>query len=101
MPQEALPDNWSFRLTTDRQQVMAAIKAARKEEGVWPQEHLLWELHPVMQWLLDRLLVRFGRHEAPLILAPKLGENTAVCSFKELSLTCAVSPSSPIGWGCA
>ncbi len=82
MPQEALPDNWSFRLTTDRQQVMAAIKAARKEEGVWPQEHLLWELHPVMQWLLDRLLVRFGRHEAPLILAPKLGENTAVLLFQ-------------------
>jgi hypothetical protein len=26
-----------------------------------------------MEWLTDRLLVRFGRHEAPLIIAPKLG----------------------------
>jgi superfamily II DNA or RNA helicase len=84
MPVEALPANWEFRLTTDRQQVMAAIRAARKQEGTWPQEHLLWELHPMMEWLLDRLLVRFGRHEAPLILAPRLGPQTVILLFQAI-----------------
>ena len=40
---------------------MGAIAAARKEEGVWPQLQLFWEMRPVMDWLLDNLLVRFGR----------------------------------------
>ena len=38
-----------------------------KRKGEWPEEQLFWELHPVMDWLLDKLLVRFGRHEAPVI----------------------------------
>lgn len=84
MPDEAIPANWEFRLTSDRQQVMDAIRAARKVEGEWPSEHLLWELHPVMEWLLDRLLVRFGRHEAPLILAPQLGPDTAILLFQAI-----------------
>ena len=84
MPDEALPDDWLFRLSTDRAQVMAAIQAARKEEGVWPRLHLLWDLHPVMNWLVDRLLVRFGRHEAPLILAPQLGPNSAILLFQAI-----------------
>lgn len=72
IPREAIPADWQFRLTTDRQRLMERIKAARKQSGEWPAEQLFWELHPVMDWLLDRLLVRFGRHEAPVIIAPPL-----------------------------
>lgn len=70
LPQEAVPDDWIFHLTGDRQQVMEAMAQARRQEGVWPQAQLFWELHPAMEWLLDRLLVRFNRHEAPLVVAP-------------------------------
>ncbi len=72
MPDEALPPHWIFNLTTDRQRVMKAIAAARREENAWPGVHLFWELHPVMEWLVDKLLVRFGRHEAPVIITRTL-----------------------------
>jgi hypothetical protein len=52
--------------------VIAAIAEARKRAGEWPAEQLFWELHPVMDWLMDKLLVRFGRHEAPVLISPRL-----------------------------
>jgi len=82
MPQEAVPDNWCFRLTTDRQRVMKAIAEARKKEGEWPQVQLFWELHPVMDWLVDKLVVRFGRHEAPVILTPHLKPEHPILLFQ-------------------
>jgi hypothetical protein len=82
VPQEVIPTDWTFRLTTNRQRVMEAIAEARKREREWPQLHLFWELHPVMEWLTDKLLVRFGRHEAPLIITPHLDEKTAILLFQ-------------------
>ena len=75
-------NNWSFYLTTDRQRMMQAMDAARTKENTWPVEQLFWELHPVMQWLLDRLLVQFGRHEAPVIVAPALDPSDTIVLFQ-------------------
>jgi ERCC4-related helicase len=72
IPQEAIPLDWTFRLTTDRKRVMKAIAEARKREGEWPLEQLFWELHPLMDWLVDKLLVRFGRHEAPVLITQNI-----------------------------
>jgi ERCC4-related helicase len=82
IPQEAIPADWTFCLTTDRTRVMKAIAEARKHEREWPQAQLFWELHPVMEWLTDKLLVRFGRHEAPVILTPKLGKKEVILLFE-------------------
>lgn len=78
LPQEAIPSDWRFHLTTDRQRVMRAIEEARRKEGEWPREQLFWELHPVMEWLMDRLLVRFSRHEAPVVLTRQLGAHDSI-----------------------
>ena len=86
LPREALPKGREFLLTTDRDRVQKAIGEARKRakegESSWPREQLLWELHPVMQWLLDKVMCRFQRHEAPLIVAPKLGKGRAAYLFQ-------------------
>ncbi len=82
IPQEAIPRDWTFRLTTDRSRMMQAMADARRKEGEWPQEQLFWELHPVADWLMDKLLVRFGRHEAPLIETPKLPAGERIYLFQ-------------------
>jgi hypothetical protein len=82
VPQEAVPGDWNFRLTTDRKRVMKAIADARKEEKAWPKEQLFWELHPVMDWVLDKLLVRFGRHEAPVILSKTMTDPQPIFLFQ-------------------
>ena len=78
LPRDVFPKGREFLLTTDRSRVQRAIAEARKRakqgETTWPREQLLWELHPVMQWLLDKVMCRFQRHEAPLIMATKLGK---------------------------
>jgi len=86
LPREALPKGKYFELTTDRQRVQKAISEARRRakegESSWPKEQLLWELHPVMQWLLDKVMCRFLRHEAPIIMTPKLGKGWASYLFQ-------------------
>lgn len=82
IPREAIPKDWIFQLTTDPTRVMAAIDEARKEEKEWPRWQLFWKLHPVMDWLVDKLLVRFGRHEAPVIISSSLPEDELIYLFQ-------------------
>jgi superfamily II DNA or RNA helicase len=56
-----------LKLTADRQRVMRALDDARKKDGDWPEWQLLWEQHPVCEWLDDSLLATFERHEAPVL----------------------------------
>src|SRR6185503_16569150 len=65
LPPEALPDDGRLHFTTDRQRVKDAIRRSRAEEQRWPDVHLLWDLHPVMEWLTFKLLVTFQRSQAP------------------------------------
>ncbi len=67
LPPEVIPDDRHLHLTTDRGRVKAAIRNTRAEDRKWPDIHLLWELHPVVEWLNLKLLVAFGRHQAPVI----------------------------------
>lgn len=71
LPTEAIPDDGRIRLCADRARVKKAIEDCRSEERSWPSLHLLWDLHPVMQWLLQKLLVAFGRREAPVMTLPE------------------------------
>jgi ERCC4-related helicase len=82
IPDEAIPKDWMFSLTTDRDQVKRAIDEARRLERQWPRQQLFWEVHPVMIWLMDRLLVRFGRHEAPLIISNRMAASDSIFLFQ-------------------
>jgi superfamily II DNA or RNA helicase len=54
-------------LTTDRKALNREIIRCRSEEGLWPRLHLLWELHPALRWMQDKLLGKFGRNQAACI----------------------------------
>ena len=56
-----------LKLTADRSRVMTALEAARRKQGAWPEWQLLWEQHPVCEWLDDTLVAAFDRHEAPVL----------------------------------
>jgi hypothetical protein len=67
LPGEAVPEDGRLHLTTNRDLVKKAIKDSRAEESSWPHIHLLWDLHPVMEWLNFKLMVAFGRKQAPAV----------------------------------
>ncbi|MDP2647593.1 MAG: helicase-related protein [Desulfobacterales bacterium] len=77
LPREIWPESGEFVLSADRDRIMAEIQRTRKEEDTWPKLQLLWDLHPLMRWLNDKLLAVFGRQQAPVVTLPgklKAGE---------------------------
>ena len=67
-PEEILAnESGHFCLTTDRKALNREIIRCRSEEGLWPRLHLLWELHPALRWMQDKLLGKFGRNQAACI----------------------------------
>lgn len=71
LPKEVLPDNGYFQLTDDNNRVQESIRnAALNPNSTWPQLQLLWELHPVVQWMEEWAISSFGRHSAPVLYLP-------------------------------
>lgn len=75
LPKEVLPEHRKFELTARKDIVQRAIRdAASNPNSSWPAHQLLWELHPVMQWMEDWAIGAFGRHAAPVVHVPFLPE---------------------------
>jgi hypothetical protein len=87
LPDEALPGkNDPFLLTGSPKMITEEIsRALESDDGAWPRWQLLWEQHPIVEWLLDVLSASYARHEAPLLLIPSLGEGVAHFLFSTLA----------------
>jgi len=68
LPREIWPENGVFTLTLNKELLKDELVRSRSEEGHWPEVTLLWEQHPVVKWLSDKVQGIFGRHEAPVVL---------------------------------
>ena len=44
-------------------------QARRSEDSQWPEIGYLSPLHPLVDWLVDKVLVGVGRNEAPILIA--------------------------------
>lgn len=78
LPREVWPKDGYFVLSPDQKIINQEIKASRKSESSWPQIHYLWEQHPVLEWIRDKLLSNFDRLEAPLLHLPTLEANETI-----------------------
>ncbi len=70
LPPEIYPENGLFLLSENVAEMNTAIEQSRGDQHAWPKIHYLWQLHPVMQWLNDKVLSHFGRHQAPILRMP-------------------------------
>ena len=85
LPKEILPAaNEPLRLCGDKNLVMEELEETRKSEEDWSSLQYLWKLHPVVNWINDRGLTLFGRHQAPVIGLNEL--NTGEVVFVMLSV---------------
>ncbi|MDR3428222.1 helicase-related protein [Silvimonas sp.] len=83
LPREVIDANDRYILCANKDRVAEAIETARQaraEEDTWPRVHYLWPQHPIMDWLVDRVLTQFGRHRAPALRNPfmELGEQAFI-----------------------
>lgn len=58
-----------LRVTTDRSLAARKLDEARDTKSLWPEIGFLSDLHPMVEWLVDKVLVRLGRGEAPVLPA--------------------------------
>jgi ERCC4-related helicase len=74
LPQSYLADQKvteRLRLTTDADVANARLAAARQSgTTLWPDTVYLTPQHPVVEWLVDKVLVQLGRNEAPVLSGP-------------------------------
>ncbi len=79
LPREAVPKRGDrYRLVMGRELVATKLRTALDEEGRWPDWHLLWEQHPLVEWIFDALGSAYARGEAPLLRVPTLGKKGAL-----------------------
>jgi len=74
LPAEVRPDDGVVLLTGDPVRMQRALAEARREESAWPQHHYLWANSPALDWLSDRVRAAFGRHTAPVLVVPAVGD---------------------------
>jgi len=67
LPREIQPEHWRFALSAQAAAIQEEIVRSRVDEHAWPRLSFLWDLHPVVEWALDKLAALFGRHEAPVL----------------------------------
>lgn len=82
LPQELTRGRKTLRLTGDREQVKQSIDLARQKDGEWPEWELFWPLHPVCEWLDDRVLSKLGRHAAWVIQSNHVRDADALFFFQ-------------------
>jgi ERCC4-related helicase len=59
-----------LKLTFDKAVAQQALNDARERgKTAWPDITYASEIHPLVDWLVDKVLVRLGRQEAPVLTA--------------------------------
>lgn len=59
-----------LRVTFSKQLADRSLKEAREgDDSQWPNISYLTDVHPVLDWLTDKVLVSIGLHEAPVLAA--------------------------------
>jgi ERCC4-related helicase len=58
-----------LRVTFDRRLAQRKLDEARQSKTLWPDIGYLSDLHPVIDWLTDKVLLRVPRQQAPVLLA--------------------------------
>lgn len=73
LPQSYLSEqglNERIKITADRDVAQSRLDVARAStDSTWPDVAYLSPLHPMLDWLVDKLLVLVGRNQAPVIRA--------------------------------
>lgn len=69
---EVIPENDVFKFSGDFEHIKQCIEAARESKGRWSEVSPLVDLHPILNWVGENLLVSIERGEAPYITSSGL-----------------------------
>ncbi|MEO3777291.1 DEAD/DEAH box helicase [Micromonospora sp. B11E3] len=63
-------DDLRLKVTFDRRLAQRKLDQARQSKTpMWPEIAFLSDVHPMVDWLVDKVLIRLGRQQAPVLTA--------------------------------
>lgn len=78
LPKQAKPAmNESFRLSLDKSTVQNAIAEARKKKGEWAKFQMLYDLHPVIKYMMTKLEASIDKDVALVAKLNQIPKETA------------------------
>jgi hypothetical protein len=78
LPKEAKPSlNEPYRLSLDKNTVQNAIAEARKKKGEWAKFQMLYDLHPVIKYMMTKLEASVDKDVALVAKLRNIPANTA------------------------
>lgn len=80
LPPEAR-SHTSFLLLDDHDKIQQGIEQARRKKGEWPRFQVLYDLHPLVRWLMHKLLARTDKGAALVCHLPHLPAGRAYYLF--------------------
>ncbi|MDT3444488.1 DEAD/DEAH box helicase [Pseudofrankia sp. BMG5.37] len=64
------PEPGRVRVTFSRELAETSLRAARESSASqWPKVSYMTDIHPVLDWVTDKVLVQVGRNQAPVLAA--------------------------------
>ena len=69
-----------LRLVSDKEYCMNEVKRCQREktEEIYPEAQYLWPIHPIFDWVNDKVSLIFDRDEAPLAVLADLPEGITI-----------------------
>ena len=78
LPPEAKPPiNGIYRLSTDKSVVQEKIAEARKKNGTWTAFQILYDLHPIPQYMMTLLETTINKDQATVVKSKKIEKGKA------------------------
>ena len=82
LPPESKPKkNGLFKLTIDKEKVEEAIVKARKKKGEWAEFQVMYDLHPIIRFMMTKLEAHIDKDKALVLKSIKLPTKTRFYIF--------------------
>ena len=81
IPEEALPKKAPFCLCTDKNMVMKSIAESRRKNHAWAGIQPLYDLHPIVQYLLTKFTASLSKEQAFVVKNAKFTKDHAFYLF--------------------